>query len=631
MKYIRKVTVVVLTLLAVFSAILPANVFAAESVSYIYNIENGRAVIKGFVDEGQSEIAVPAQLNGNSVTLQSLIPVIKSRFNGNNTDTNNIKYTADNETVKSITLSNGVKCSFGNENIFTAFTALEGITSLNTSGYTTENGVLFNEKTLVCYPMAKQDINYITPAFVEAVAGNSFYGNRKIANVELNSSCRSLTDKRSPFTGCVNLTSIATHGSGDVGFYTMDGVLYNGKTLVHCPDKNTLSSVTIPANITVACKDSISNQYIESLTVNNDISFGTDPYLPNLRNINIGAYAGKTATNYSTCANHIVRLFNRCGSRYVRSLQVAPENQIFAEVNDVLYNYDVTELVVYPIGLTQSMFVLPETVKTVYGSRFCYFNIDGQTLYQPRLNTNIHLSDTQFNTMVVRRGENQIMFSIFSSVCSNTTRKYQDSAVTSKSKARDTKINNMYYLAGKFNTESTAELIEIYNKSTTLTDNEKTLLKELVTLDRYYGLESVYDYAEFFSYAYSYGITICDNKHTTSQTPINNMTKNGNVITKNPSSDRVKLDYGTTVMLHAKVPSKGSVQWFVDDELKGKGADFTLSNLKSGCKVKALSTDARGNKILDVETIVIDTSFRAKFVWFFKHFFNPKAYIYDQK
>ncbi|MCQ2481801.1 MAG: hypothetical protein MJ121_06770, partial [Clostridia bacterium] len=623
MKSIRKVTAVILTLLVVIFAILPANIFAAESVSFIYNIENGRAVIKGFVDEGQSEITVPAMLNGSSVTLQSLIPVIKSKFNGNNTDANNAKYTADNETVKSIILSNGVKCSFGNENIFTAFTALEGITSLNTSGYTTENGVLFNEKTLICYPVAKQDISYITPAFVEAVAGNSFYGNRKIANVELNSSCRSLTDKRSPFTGCVNLTSIATHGSGDVGFYTMDGILYNGKILVHCPDKNTLSSVSIPANITSACSGSISNQYIESLTVNNDISFGTDPYLPNLRNINIGAYAGKTAANYSTCANHIVRLFNRCGSRYVKSLQVAPENQIFAEVNDVLYNYNVTELVVYPIGLTQSMFVLPETVKSVYTSRFCYFNIDGQTLYQPRLNTNIHLSDTQFNTMVVKKGVNQVMFSIFSSVCSNTTRKYQDSAVTSKSKARDTKINNMYYLAGKFNTESTAELIEIYNKSTTLTDNEKTILKELVSLDKYYGLESVYDYAEFFSYAYSYGITICDNKHTTSQTPINNMTKNGNVITKNPASDRIKLDYGTTVMLHAKVPSKGSVQWFVDDELKGKGADFTLSNLKSSCRVKALSTDARGNKILDEEVIIIDTSFRARFVWFFKHLFNP--------
>ena len=104
-----------------------------------------------------------------------------------------------------------------------------------------------------------------------------------------------------------------------------------------------------------------------------------------------------------------------------------------------------------------------------------------------------------------------------------------------------------------------------------------------------------------------------------------------NLIAGKPSGGSKTYDYKTAVTFTASVPEGGSVQWYVDDKAAGNGETLSVGAKTDNYTVKVVVTDANGNQTCDTENITIKHSFWDKIVYFFKHLFNPNAYVVTQK
>ena len=104
-----------------------------------------------------------------------------------------------------------------------------------------------------------------------------------------------------------------------------------------------------------------------------------------------------------------------------------------------------------------------------------------------------------------------------------------------------------------------------------------------------------------------------------------------NLIAGKPSGGSKTYDYKTAVTFTATVPEGGSVQWYVDDKPAGNVEILSVGEKTDNYTVKVVVTDANGNQTCDTENITIKHSFWDKIVYFFKHLFNPGAYVVKQK
>ena len=102
------------------------------------------------------------------------------------------------------------------------------------------------------------------------------------------------------------------------------------------------------------------------------------------------------------------------------------------------------------------------------------------------------------------------------------------------------------------------------------------------------------------------------------------------IIKGNSSNSKKTYDYKTTVTYTANVPEGGSVQWYVDGKPAGADKTLTVKEMKSDYIVKVIVTDKNGNQTKDEENVTIKNGFFDKFIWFFKHLFNPGAYNIKQ-
>lgn len=103
------------------------------------------------------------------------------------------------------------------------------------------------------------------------------------------------------------------------------------------------------------------------------------------------------------------------------------------------------------------------------------------------------------------------------------------------------------------------------------------------------------------------------------------------LIIKGNSSDRKKTyDYRTTVTFTAIIPDGSSAEWFIDDAPAGNGSTLKVENKTSDYTVKVIVTAKDGTRTVDTETIHIKNGFFDIIIWFFKHLFNPDAYVINQ-
>lgn len=102
------------------------------------------------------------------------------------------------------------------------------------------------------------------------------------------------------------------------------------------------------------------------------------------------------------------------------------------------------------------------------------------------------------------------------------------------------------------------------------------------------------------------------------------------IIKGNSSDGRVTYDYKTAVTFSANVPQGNTVQWYVDNRPSGNGLTLPVEAKDRSYVIKVVLTDEDGNKVSESENVIIKNTLWDKIVYFFKHLFNPNAYIKNQ-
>lgn len=96
------------------------------------------------------------------------------------------------------------------------------------------DGVLFNQSTLLLYPPLKPGASYSIPESTTSIAANAFRDTQFLTSLALPSSLSTVVNDS--FARVNNLVSI-TVASGNTAFSGVDGVLYEGDTLIKYPMK----------------------------------------------------------------------------------------------------------------------------------------------------------------------------------------------------------------------------------------------------------------------------------------------------------------------------------------------------------------------------------------------------------
>ena len=113
--------------------------------------------------------------------------------------------------------------------------------------FSTTDGVLFKDTTLVKYPSKKIETSYSVPAGTTEIESNAFDSAGLIDSLNLPASMSTLSI--AVFTGLSNLASIAVN-VGNTTFSTIDGVLFRGTTLVKYPKAKAGTTYSVPAGTT---------------------------------------------------------------------------------------------------------------------------------------------------------------------------------------------------------------------------------------------------------------------------------------------------------------------------------------------------------------------------------------------
>ncbi len=247
----------------------------------------------------------------------------------------------------------------------TSFQALDAlknimlITSGNTPRYTTIDGVLFSadETILYKYPSNKVGTEYTLPTSVEWIEDSAFYNNQNLMTVTCNDGLLSI--RYHAFHGAKNLNSITLSDTittiFDHAFYDADAILE-----ITLPP-----SIQIITTATFAEMDSLTTVNLnEGLT-----NISTDAFKNSVSLAELDFPESLHFFEYSAIEN--------CQS--LQAINVAIGNPYFNSIDGVLYSDDGWQMLLYPMGKTDTIFTVPEGVFTIEETAF-YGNDNLETL-----------------------------------------------------------------------------------------------------------------------------------------------------------------------------------------------------------------------------------------------------------
>jgi len=223
--------------------------------------------------------------------------------------------------------------------------------------YKSINGILFNknETTLIKYPGGKTEDSYTIPDSVAAIEHDAFSYCRALTNITIPNSVTSIGE--SAFNSCGSLTDIIIPNSvTTIGTYAFSGC-------------ESLTGITIPGSV---------------ITMGDSIFFGCNN-LANVTILNGVTTIGKIFFNCKNLKSITIpdsvmtideNLFYGCGN--LTSINVGNGNQNYKSVDGVLFNRAGTELIKYPEGKTETLYVIPDGVTTIGNDAFssCKFLTD---------------------------------------------------------------------------------------------------------------------------------------------------------------------------------------------------------------------------------------------------------------
>jgi hypothetical protein len=295
---------------------------------------------------------------------------------------------------------------------FDAFLDCNSLTNItvatNNPDFSSAAGVLFNQNqtTLISFPEGKAG-SYAVPASVTNIGIYAFYDSSNLTSVALPANVSSIENYA--FYDCPGLTAI-TVDTNNLWYSSVAGVLFDKSqdTLIQYPTGNAatsyivpntvtnigmeaffgspnLTSVTLGTNVTIIggaafeyCSALASISFPDSVTVISGDAFAE---CSGLTNIAIGT--GVTNIQYQA--------FLGCPS--VTTITVAAGNPAFSSVGDVLFNKNLTALVLYPAGSSGTSYVVPESVTNIVAYAF----MDSYNLSSITLGTNVQsIGDSAF-------------------------------------------------------------------------------------------------------------------------------------------------------------------------------------------------------------------------------------------
>ncbi len=237
---------------------------------------------------------------------------------------------ADNASLQSVTLPDSLVLIY--RNAFAECTSLSSIEFPDTLQQIYEGA--FRE----CTSLSSLEI----PSSVTNIDDYAFFGCTALTTVQIHGLVRG--EGQGVFKGCSSLTSITVDAdpgaSTDYWYTTEDGVLfrfYNDvRTLIAYPAGKTADSYSVPDGISAIGNGALAhNSHLKSLSIPDSVT-------------SIDDHAFDESVG-------------------LESVTVSPNNGSFASKDGVLYNKGKTQILLYPVGKTDTTFVIPDGVTAVSG------------------------------------------------------------------------------------------------------------------------------------------------------------------------------------------------------------------------------------------------------------------------
>ena len=210
----------------------------------------------------------------------------------------------------------------------------------NNKSYKSEDGVLYdkNMTELIAYPAGKKAEKFTVPANIAEIADGMFCDCKSIKSIDV--------DNKNKY------------------YSSQDGVLFNkDKTILMAyPAGNPLSAYKMPDSVTEI-------GYCAFFDCDNliDITFSAK-----LTSIESSAFAecdGFSAVNIPGNVVSIGRYaFNRCSK--LTSIDVDSQNKYYSSKDEVLFNKDMSKLILYPQSKNDKTYIIPDSVKEIDLSAF---------------------------------------------------------------------------------------------------------------------------------------------------------------------------------------------------------------------------------------------------------------------
>lgn len=253
------------------------------------------------------------------------------------------------------------------------------VSDLNQSYYVENNALIEKDrKLLIQYCIGNKEADYKIPDGVKVLGGYSFARSKNLETVTIPDSVESTHIR--VFSDCSNLKKVEI-GSGLVHFYgcifhntpsleefvisdenpyyyTDDGVWlpkYGGSLWFYPAGKKT-ESYKIPEGIKEARFNG--NPYLKSIYISKDVKV-----------LDFDEVTGRSENPVNKMTS-------------LETIEIDENNNDFRVVDNVLYNYDITEILYYPCAKKDSDFIVPKTVKyldapsgAIIDNRFLFSNV----------------------------------------------------------------------------------------------------------------------------------------------------------------------------------------------------------------------------------------------------------------
>ena len=251
--------------------------------------------------------------------------------------------------LKEITLPAGVSSIYYYRYIFSDCISLTAINvDENNTDCKSVDGVLFSKdmKTLWIYPAGKTNTSYTIPDSVTKIDRYAFEGCTSLKKVTIPDSVTEISD--TAFRGCTSLTAINVD-EYNMDYISVDGVLFHlwkGQCLAY-PAGKTNTSYTIP----------------NSVTWTDDF----DSFTGSVTEISDYAFSGCTSLKEVTIPDSVTEIsnnaFDDCTS--LTAINVDENNTKYKSVDGVLFNKDMTTLILYPNAKINASYAIPNSVTEI--------------------------------------------------------------------------------------------------------------------------------------------------------------------------------------------------------------------------------------------------------------------------